>query len=285
MTYKACINQLETTCESAGKSAFVVKYVTVELSGLSATDFYLQMNEDMPESLAQQVQEVIYAYIEKDIPIDYLLGYRYFYGYKFYVNEHVLIPRVETEELVDNILLLIQEKPELNIIDLGTGSGCIGLTIKKELPKHQLTLTDISEDALQLVNKNMQALNIDVTTIKSDWFKNVQGIFDVIVSNPPYIPDDEEVGDTVHNEPEVALYGGQQGLNHYENILKNIHPYMHEKTLIAFEHGYQQKDAIQRLIKKYLPHVDVVTLKDLQGRERMTFASQDNTYLRALKGE
>lgn len=272
MTYKALIDSLEAFVDAHNKSSFIVKYVVKELSKLSSTDLYLKMNENIDEEVINHIQSVIKKYVHEHIPIDYLLGYRYFYGHKICVNEHVLIPRNETEELVEYILMHTDDidRP-LQVLDLGTGSGCIGLTLKKENPKLHVILSDISEQALELVSKNAENLEINVKIIQSDWFNNIEGVFDIIVSNPPYIPDEEEVGDTVHNEPNLALYGGNSGLIHYENILKHIKSHIHDKTFIAFEHGYQQKEALHDLIHHYLENVQVVTKQDMQGRDRMTF--------------
>ena len=277
MTYKTLIDNLESFVEAHDKSTFVVKYVVKELSLLSATDLYMNMNETVSDALIHHIQSVIHTYVYDHVPIDYLLGYRYFYGHKILVNEHVLIPRNETEELVEYILMYTDgfDQP-LTVLDLGTGSGCIGLTLKKENPKLHVILSDISPKALELVSKNAENLEINVKMIQSDWLHDIDGIFDIIVSNPPYIPDDEGVGDTVHNEPNLALYGGGSGLKHYEQILKQIHKHMHEKTLVAFEHGYQHKEALHQLIHKYLDHVHVVTKKDMQGRDRMTFITHSS---------
>jgi release factor glutamine methyltransferase len=277
MTYKTLIDTLESFVEAHDKSTFVVKYVVKELSLLSATELYIHMNETVRDDVIHHIQSVIHTYVNEHVPIDYLLGYRYFYGHKFFVNEHVLIPRNETEELVEYILMHTDRFDQpLKVLDLGTGSGCIGLTLKKENPKLHVILSDISPKALDLVSKNAENLEINVKMIQSDWFSNIDGIFDIIVSNPPYIPDDEHVGDTVHNEPNLALYGGDSGLIHYEHILKQIHHHMHDKTLIAFEHGYQQKEALHQLIHKYLDGVHVVTKKDMQGRDRMTFITHQS---------
>lgn len=272
MTYKSLIDHFEAYVDQHYKSIFIVKYVVVELSGMTQSEFYLHLNEDIEDSLYEKVQQVIEAYVIEDIPVDYSLGYRYFYGNKIFVNEHVLIPRNETEELVEYVLMHIDsvEKP-LNVLDLGTGSGCIGLTLKKEVPELRVILSDVSPKALEIVSKNAKNLDIGVKIKQSDWFSQLEGVFDIIVSNPPYIPDDEVVGDTVHNEPNVALFGGKTGLHHYESILKSIKPFIHERTLIAFEHGYQQKEALHTLIHTHLSDVHVVTKKDMQGRDRMTF--------------
>ena len=277
MTYKVMIDQLEAFVEQHHKSTFIVKYVVVELSGYAQSELYMKLNEEVETSLYEQIKHVIEAYVLEDTPVDYILGYRYFYGHKIFVNENVLIPRNETEELVEYILMYIDSKKKpLNVLDLGTGSGCIGLTLKKEAPQLRVILSDISPKALDIVNKNSINLGIGVTIKQSNWFSNIEGVYDIIVSNPPYIPDDEVVGDTVYKEPEVALYGGKSGLEHYETILSQIKPFIHRQTLIAFEHGYQQKKALHKLIHHYLDDVHVITKKDMQGRDRMTFILNKN---------
>jgi release factor glutamine methyltransferase len=275
MTYKACIDMYEMTCESLNKASFMVKYVVLEVSQKDAASFYAQMNQEMKPEIMDEVKRVMDGYLMDHIPIDYLLGYAYFYGYKLYVNTHVLIPRHETEELVEHALIIMDQlKGDIRVLDLGTGSGCIGLTIKKEMPHVHVTLSDISKDALAVVLENKKRLDVDVDLILSDWFENIEGVFDIIISNPPYLLMEEELGDTVFQEPSVALYGGKSGLHHYETILKHAYEHMHEKSYILFEHGYQQKDALQQLIKTYLNDVVVVTIKDMQGLDRITIATK-----------
>jgi release factor glutamine methyltransferase len=273
MTYKMCIDHFEALCNAHQKPDFIVKYVVLEASGKDASQFYLQMNHEVEPKVLESIQNIIENFIFKDIPIDYSLGYAYFYGYKWYVNPHVLIPRNETEELVEHCIILLDTMPKKpKVLDLGSGSGCIGLTIKKEVPQALVTLSDISNDALDVMIENAKRLEVDVEMILSDWFSQIQGTFDLIVSNPPYLLLNETLGITVSSEPKVALYGGMHGLEHYETILKSIKPFMHDDTIIAFEHGYQQAESLQKLIHTYLEHMDVVTIQDMQGVDRMTFA-------------
>jgi release factor glutamine methyltransferase len=273
MTYKMCIDHFEALCMKHQKPDFIVKYVVLEASLKEASEFYLKMNQEIEENLFQRIKEIIENFIFKDIPIDYSLGYAYFYGYKWYVNEHVLIPRNETEELVEHCTILLDSiDKHAKVLDLGSGSGCIGLTIKKEIPDALVTVSDISEEALKVITENAKRLDVEIDIKLSDWFSNLSGKFDLIVSNPPYLLLDETLGLTVSSEPEVALYGGSNGLEHYETILKSIKHFMHDNTYIAFEHGYQQSKSLQKLIHTYLDNMDVVTIQDMQGVDRMTFA-------------
>ena len=271
MTFKQFIDHYEQVCIDKNKSEFVVKYVTMELSNLEPHIFYTRMNDDIDEPLRHRIQEALNQYIDLHIPIDYILGYRYFFGYKFYVNEHVLIPRNETEELVEHVLMNMDDmSPPLKLLDLGTGSGCIGITIKKEYSDVEVTLADISEDALKVAQQNAHQLNVDVSIVTSNWFSNIKGKYHVIVCNPPYIPEEEAVGDTVDKEPSLALFGGKSGLHHYETVLSQAQKFLHDGGFIAFEHGYDQKQALHQLIHTYMKYATIETMQDLQGKDRMT---------------
>ena len=213
--------------------------------------------------------------LKENKPIQYVIGNVNFYGLKFIVNKNVLIPRFETEELVEQVVEYAKSlnKDKIKILDLGCGSGAIGLTLKSILKDSEVTLIDISKEALEVAKLNANNLNLDVTFIESDWFSNV-GLdkYDIIVSNPPYIRTDEEIEEIVkNNEPSLALYGGIDGLDCYRKILANIKPYLNNKFLIAFEIGESQKEEIYDIVNKYLYDVEIICKKDLYGRNRMIF--------------
>jgi len=280
MTYKQLIDQYEDVCVKKNKSEFVVKYMAMELSKLKPHVFYTHSNEEVETHVLESIKVALHQYIDKNIPVDYILGYRYFFGYQFHVNEHVLIPRNETEELVEHVLMVMDDmKVPLKLLDLGTGSGCIGLTIKKEFTDVEVTLADLSEKALEVAKKNASTLNVKATFLLSDWFSNIKGTYDVIVCNPPYIPKEEPIGDTVDKEPALALYGGLNGLDHYETVLSQAHLFLNNYGFMAFEHGFDQKEGIQSIIKKYFKDATIMTIKDLQDKDRMTFFSPKNDVL------
>ena len=211
--------------------------------------------------------------IKDNVPIQYVIGNVNFYGNIFKVNKNVLIPRFETEELVENTIKLINEyfNYPLKIIDLGTGSGCIGLTLKKKLDNVSVTLLDISKEALMVAKENAKNLNLDVNFIESDMWNNVYDKYDVIISNPPYIRNDEEIEDIVYeNEPHLALFGGKDGLDMYRKIKKGLLSHVENKFLLALEIGDMQKDAIIELFSDILD-VEIISKKDLSGRDRMIF--------------
>ncbi len=213
--------------------------------------------------------------LKENKPIQYVIGNVNFYGLKFIVNKNVLIPRFETEELVEQVVEYTKDlnKDKIKILDLGCGSGAIGLTLKSILKDSEVTLTDISKDALEVAKLNANNLNLDVTFIESDWFSNVKlEQYDIIVSNPPYIRTDEKIEEIVRdNEPSLALYGGVDGLDCYRKILANIKPYLNDKFLIAFEIGESQKEEIYDIVNKYLKDIEITCKKDLYGRNRMIF--------------
>jgi len=213
--------------------------------------------------------------LKENKPIQYVIGNVNFYGLKFIVNKNVLIPRFETEELVEQVVEYTKDlnKDKIKILDLGCGSGAIGLTLKSILKDSEVTLTDISKEALEVAKLNANNLNLDVTFIESDWFSNVKlEKYDIIVSNPPYIRTDEEIEEVVkNNEPSLALYGGVDGLDCYRKILANIKPYLNNKFLMAFEIGESQKEEIYDIVNKYLKDIEITCKKDLYGRNRMIF--------------
>ena len=218
--------------------------------------------------------------LKENKPIQYVIGNVNFYGLKFIVNKNVLIPRFETEELVEQVVEYAKNlnKDKIKILDLGCGSGAIGLTLKSILKDSEVTLIDISKEALEVAKLNANNLNLDVKFIESDWFSNV-GLdkYDIIVSNPPYIRTDEEIEEIVRdNEPSLALYGGVDGLDCYRKILANIKPYLNDKFLIAFEIGESQKEEIYDIVNKYLYDVEITCKKDLYGRNRMIFVRNKN---------
>ena len=191
-----------------------------------------------------------------------------------------MIPRFETEELVENTINYVNEifKEPIDIIDLGTGSGVIGLTLEKKVSTNSVDLVDISEKALEVTHKNCGNFNSKANIILSDMFDNIPNTnkYDLVISTPPYIKTDEEIEEIVkNNEPHIALYGGEDGLDFYKKILKDINNNLKEKFLIAFEIGADQAKDIESLANNYLKDIQIVIKKDLQGRDRMIFITSN----------
>lgn len=212
--------------------------------------------------------------LESGKPLQYVLGNVNFYGNNFYINENVLIPRFETEELVENVTEYAKKffTEPVDLIDLGCGSGVIGLTLEKKISTNSVDLIDISEKALEVTNINCGKMNSKANLVLSDMFKNINKKYDIIVSNPPYIKTVEEIEKIVKdNEPHLALYAGVDGLDCYRKILNDIASHMKERCLIAFEIGMTQGVPLTALIKEKLPNDIVEIKKDLSGKDRMLF--------------
>ena len=207
-------------------------------------------------------------------PVQYIVGDVDFYGNIIKVNKNVLIPRRETEELAEKVLKRIQVFDKPVIADIGTGSGAIAITLAKKL-NTLVYASDISLKALEVAKENVATNKVDVTFFEGDMLKpyiknNIK--LDVIVSNPPYIKKDEKIEDIVkNNEPHLALYAKNNGLEFYDSILKNASYVLKDKYLIAFEIGMDQGKNIEALAKKYLSNSIVEIEKDLSGKDRFIF--------------
>lgn len=254
------------------------KLLLSSVTGLDTLDLQNHLDMLLKEEDIIKFKNLIKARKE-NIPLQYVLGNTNFYGLEIKVNKDVLIPRFETEELVENTIKLINEKygnkSNIKILDLCTGSGAIGLRLKKEYPNSEVVLSDISPQALEVAKENSKNLNLDVKIIQSDLFENIKEKYDVIISNPPYIMDDEEIEDIVkNNEPKLALYGGKEGIDYYIRILKEIKNYINEDFIIAFEIGCTQKDKIIKLAKENLTNIEINYKKDLSNKDRMIFITK-----------
>ncbi len=218
-------------------------------------------------------KEMIEKVMNKE-PIQYVLGNVNFYGYTFNVNKSVLIPRFETEELVFYTIDYINKffKEEVSIIDLGCGSGNIGITLKKKIKNSKVTCVDISDEALKIASNNANNLGAEITFLKSDMLDNIKNKYNIIISNPPYISRDEDIEDIVkNNEPHLALFADNDGLYFYEKILSTCKKNLQSKFLIAFEIGMNQREKIINIVNKYFSDVIIESKKDLSGKDRMIF--------------
>lgn len=250
-----------------------VKFLLADLLELNPLELLNHLNDIVDEDKVKKFKSEIKS-LHEGRPLQYVIGNVNFYGNKFEINENVLIPRFETEELVENTIKYAKElfNQEINILDIGCGSGVIGLTLKEKLPNAKVDLLDISKKALEVAKKNATNLNLEVGFIESDVFTNVNKKYDIIISNPPYIKKEEEIEDIVkNNEPHLALYAGEDGLDIYKKILTNVKKYMNDKCLIAFEIGMTQKDDIINIVNDNLENVIIEAKKDLSDKDRMIF--------------
>ena len=211
--------------------------------------------------------------LESGIPVQYIVGNIDFYGNIINVNKNVLIPRFETELLVDKTIKYIKNnfKNHVDILDIATGSGCIAITLKKEIDS-TVDASDISKEALKVAQENALNNKADINFINSDMLTNITKKYDIIISNPPYLTKEDDIMDIVkNNEPEIALYAKDNGLYYYDVILKNIKNNLKDKYLIAFEIGYTQGKAIKNLALKYLDNINVKIEKDYSNKDRFVF--------------
>ena len=227
---------------------------------------YLPKNKDLKESLKK---------LEQGIPVQYIIGNVEFYNSTFIVNESVLIPRFETEDLVDRTVKYIKKylNNNIKVADIGTGSGCIAISLKKEFPNSKITGVDISKKALDVARKNAKNNNVEINFLNGNLLEPLNEKYDVIISNPPYIEyNDPEVEDIVkNNEPHLALYADNSGLKLYEEMILNINSYLNNRSIIAFEIGYKQGEYLVQFIKKHLKNSTVFLEKDLYGKDRFIF--------------
>ncbi|MBE0701249.1 MAG: peptide chain release factor N(5)-glutamine methyltransferase [Acholeplasmataceae bacterium] len=274
MTYESLLKYAYQKAYEHHKEKEAVKLLLMEFSKQDPNAFYLNLKNEVLEETKDIFMKALDQYVIHHVPVQHLIGHAYFFGYAFDVNADVLIPRGETEQLVEKVLSYYDRYfnfENVDVLDLGTGSGCIGISLALEEKNMNVTLSDISTKALNVAQKNKEKLNVKVTLVLSDLYESIHKQFNIIVSNPPYIPNNEHVEDIVMKEPEVALYGGLLGVDFYEKILKNAKSFLKPKALIAFEHGYQQKALIHQLAAKYFKDAIIVQQKDLAGKDRFTF--------------
>lgn len=211
--------------------------------------------------------------LDNGVPVQYIVGNVDFYGLNIKVNNNVLIPRFETEELVEKTINYIKKyfNKKVDIIDLGTGSGCISIALKKNVDSN-IDAVDISPDALSVAKDNALNNNVDINFICRDMVQPPDKLYDVIISNPPYLRDESEVEEIVrNNEPDLALYASDDGMHYYKEILKNYKNNLKDKFIIAFELGYNQADYLKEYASKLYPNSKVIIENDLTGYKRFLF--------------
>ena len=270
MTLAQYLAQLEQELVAAGEEAESLSFVYRALKDLSFTDFVLKLRTKVSQEDRDQlkaIQEQLLAHR----PAQYIIGRSDFLGLSLKVDERVLIPRPETEELVE---LILSENPEssLSVLDIGTGSGAIALALANSRSDWQITASDLSGDALSLAEENAQSCGLSPTFLQSDCLDEIQGKFDIIVSNPPYISEanKDEVGlNVLTSEPRMALFAEEEGYAVYRKIAEQAGGYLTENGKIYLEIGYKQGDGVAELIKKYFPHKRIRVLKDQFGKDRM----------------
>lgn len=224
------------------------------------------VNSDIEKEFIESVDKIY-----KTKKLSSAISYINFCNLKFKITDDVLLPHFETQEVVLETIKYIDIlfNGKGNLIDLGCGSGVIGLTIKERFKNLNVDLIDISKDALNVTMENAKLLDLKVNVFKSDMLSNVNNQYDIVISNPPY--ESDKYVPTLNNEPTISLYSKNNGLYYYEEILKNIHCRLKEKFMIVFEIGDYQKEEVISLINKYLKNVKIRSLESRKGFEKSLY--------------
>ena len=276
-TYNYLIHKYQKIFNENDLSLEMVKAFLFELCNEYNINFNIEIDNEVDERVLKRFNEGIERLINNE-PMNYVLGYSYFYGYKINFNKNVLIPRYETEELVGLILSKYDEYfkgKEINLCDVGTGSGAIAIALKKEEDKFNIYASDISLEALEVAKKNAENNECNINFLHGSMLEpytdnNLK--FDILVSNPPYIKSDEVLETSVYDyEPHVALFGGDDGLKFYKEIFMNAHKILNDNALLFFEIGYDQKDRLTDLAKQYFPNSLIEVYKDINNKYKMLF--------------
>lgn len=239
---------------------------------------YLMIHEE--EDIKEELNKIFLNKIERlknHEPLQYIVNKQEFMGFELYVDENVLIPQPDTENLVEEIILLSDKKrkyirDEIKILDLCTGSGAIAISLSKLINKSLIYASDISKEALRIAEENSMKNYANVFFIESDLFEKISKLyeFDIIVSNPPYIEKNviKTLSEEVQKEPVLALDGGEDGLDFYRKIAKEAKEYISNEGYLAFEIGYNQKMAVENILKDN-GYQNVYSRKDLGGNDRI----------------
>lgn len=269
MRYLELRKKIENLFNENGIDDFAdIDWIMVEILGVqrSMLPFYGEISIEDENSIMKAVKKRI-----DHIPIAYIFGKTNFYGYDFKVNQNVLIPRLDTEILVEKLVEDIKSQSrKVSVLDIGTGSGAIIITIKKETDANCYAV-DISKDALKIANENAKLNNAEVEFFESDLFENIPDLkVDYIVSNPPYIETETVKGlepEVVLNEPILALDGGIDGLDFYRKIINESKNHLNTHGMLYFEIGYNQGESVSNLMRRDFENIEVI--KDYGGNDRV----------------
>lgn len=277
-TVKELIKLAESRLDDASKDVNVAKVLFYHLADKQPHELYLMYDEEVSSELETKFLAGMEEYYQGK-PIQYIKGVENFFGRDFKVNEDVLIPRYETEELVENILYRIDdyfaEYQSITLCDVGTGSGAIATSLALEEPRLKVFATDISLKAVTVAKDNAKNLGANIEFMVGDMLEPLlenEIKVDIFVSNPPYIPQEQEIEAMVKdNEPHVALFGGNDGLYFYRKIFQGVEPLLQERALLAFEMGFDQRELMEAALQEYFPNDPHEIIKDINGKDRMLF--------------
>lgn len=271
------IKKAQNTLEAAGiADSQVDSWLLAEfVFGITRVKYYANMQMTVDGRSAEKYNELVNQRAGH-IPLQHIIGTQEFMGLTFKVNENVLIPRQDTELLVENVVDYLGND-ERTVLDMCTGSGCIAVSIDRLSKNSKVTAVDISEKALEVAQENNRLNNANVTFIQSDLFTNVTGKYDIIVSNPPYIRTDEIpklMEEVKSHEPVMALDGMEDGLYFYKKICGEASDYLNDNGKIFFEIGYDQGDDVSEILRQNR-FCNIEVLKDLSGNDRVVIARKE----------
>lgn len=271
-SFKDKLHQAIGLATDKGYEQARAEWLMLDLFGWSRTDYLIHMYDEMTKAEEAKFSLALERMLTGE-PIQYIVGFQSFYGYRFQVNQHCLIPRPETEEVM--LHFLENCKDQATIADIGTGSGAIALTLKKLNPSLNVIATDLVQETLDLAIDNAYDLNVDVDFLKGDALKplikrNIK--LDGLISNPPYINFDEKddmVDTVVKYEPHVALFAKNKGYAIYEAILDDLPKVLNDNAYVTFEIGYNQGERLKEIILNKYPNITVNVIKDINGIDRI----------------
>ena len=267
MRYLDILNKYLPLAKKACLEEEAIKLIVSEISSMSQSEIYLHYNEEIPSLLEDKMVKSIEKYLT-GYPAQYVLGYTYFYGIKLRVNEDVLIPRFDTEVVVDYALKIAKNYHNPKVLDICTGSGAIAIALAKNGISN-IEALDISKKALKVARLNAKDNNVKIRFIESDLLRNVKEKYDILISNPPYIETSAKGVDkmVLDHEPHLALFGGIDGLDFYRAILKDASKYLNPGGTIIFEIPYDKANDIKEIALMYFRNIQVE--KDLAGNDRV----------------
>jgi len=255
------------------------RLLIMNAAGMSRTDLITRINDRLTDNQREAIKALALRRIAGE-PVDHILGVREFYGREFKITKDVLSPRPETEMLVDEVLKFKRGNPKVRILELGTGSGAIIISILAEIMSDSIsaTATDISDAALKIARENAKTYNLldHIEFIQGSWFEPVTGQYDIIISNPPYITNSTLKNlqpEVIQFDPGLALNGGEDGLEAYRSIIFNAKDHLSELGKILFEIGFDQATSVLELLKQ-VGFKDVRVKKDLAGHDRLVMANK-----------
>lgn len=272
VSYREALLRASSLLTAKGLEAESILYVFLRRKGWDTTQWLLHFQEEIPATDEAQLAADLQALLNF-VPPQYLLGYEEFCGHSFKVTEATLIPRPETEELVMAAIESFPAEQAIQVVDIGTGTGAIGLSVKLARPNWQVTVTDLSAVALAVAQTNAKNLQADVAFIQGDTLEPVQNrAIDLLLSNPPYISEQEWdlMDESVRRfEPKAALFAAEDGLAIYRKLAKQAPEKLSKTGQILLEIGFAQGAAVQSLFQEAFPEKEVRILKDMAGQDRI----------------